>query len=304
VKTPRILAIVAAFLLGFTGATPAWASGAVVLLSKENRIYRLILKGLSAELPSAPSVVQMGAAEDAQSVKKTIQSMKPDVLVAVGDEAARWALAEWKSSPILLAGVVDTLLPENDSNVTGVALNLPPDVYLKTIHEYLPAARRVGTIYSPLVQPNLGRSLQNAAEKHGIKINAVPASTNRDFVLSLQTMKHQIDAFLVTFDPLVLTPEAFQYLVQFSLSQDIPLVVPALVLLKSGGVLSLEVDYEALGVQVAGLAERILSKGQTGGSRSLLAPEKWQVGVNLKVGRALNVDISPEAVGKADRVYE
>ncbi len=259
---------------------------------------------MAGRLASEPEVVQMSVAEQSAVLKKSLQGKGPDVLVAVGDEAARWAMAEWKDSPLLLAGVVETMLPVNSKKTAGVALNLPPDIYFKAIRDYLPSVRRVGTIYSPLIQHGLAKSLQASAARHGLQVDAAPAGTNREFVVSLQKMEHQIDAFLVMFDPLVLTPEAFQHLAQFSLSQDVPLVVPAFVLLKSGGVLSLEVDYEALGRQAAGLAGEILSGAAPGAERTISPPERWQVGVNMKVGRALNVSIPPGAVRKADRVYE
>lgn len=303
-KNPRILAILAVILFAFTSATPAWASGVVVLLSKENRIYQLIFKGMAGAFPSAPEVVLLGGSEHNSGLNKTLHEKAPDVLVAVGDEAARWAMAEWKDSPLLLAGVVDAMLPAKDNKVSGVSLNLPPDTYFKLIRDFLPSARRIGTIYSTLVQPGLGKSLQASAARQGLQIDAVRAATNRDFVLSLRNMEHHIDAFLVLFDPLVLTPEAFQYLTQFSLSQDVPLIVPAFVLLKSGGVLSLEVDYEALGRQVADLAKGLLAKSAPSNDLRLYAPDRWLVGVNLRVGRALNITIPPNAVRKADRVYE
>jgi ABC-type uncharacterized transport system substrate-binding protein len=306
VKIQRILLLIL-LSVAANSFRPGGAFGAdvVVLLSKENPAYRSIMKGLGEGLRTEPEVFHLSRpGQDPKALLERLWRRKPDCLVALGDEAAVWALQEWNGSAIILSGVSDGVAGKESAWVRGVSVNLPAEAYARVVKEYLPGLRTLGTVYNAQSRLYSGEVLAASGGRSGIEVHAESAEDNKSFAQAFRRLGDKTDAFLVLFDPLVLRAENFEYVARYSGSRGWPLVVPAFSLLKSGGILSIEPDYEEIGRQTAGLVKESLS-GNTSSERTGLVPaRKWQVGVNTTMNRSLNMPIPAEKVRNADRLHE
>jgi ABC-type uncharacterized transport system substrate-binding protein len=272
----------------------------VVLLSKENPIYRLVAEGYAKGSDNI-TVTLVLSEEGPEAAARKIAGFRPRVVVAVGDAAGEWALREWHKSPLVLAGVLRrTLTNHPERKVPAVVLDVPPERQFKLIKEYLPGVKIVGTVMDPFFSSELRAEMERAAPASGLTIWAEPASENREFSRALEVMSGKIDAFLLVFDPTVLREETFRRLAHYSMTQRVPLVVPAFALLKSGAVLSLEASYETIGRQAAETADALLAGRPT----AVTTPRKVEVGVNLKASKNMGVPLDKDAFQKADRIYE
>jgi ABC-type uncharacterized transport system substrate-binding protein len=189
-----------------------------------------------------------------------------------------------------------------NANTCAVSLDLAPVEYLKILKEAFPGISRVGTVYNPANSLNLIKKMEKDAQQFQIKIIAKKVEDSREISKSIQSLANQIDAFVMFFDPMLLSVEVFQTLVDFSVSNSIPLVVPASALLKQGALLSLEADYSGVGEQVAELANKITDKSVTVSDVGVETPDKTILGVNLKVSELLGIKLPNSLIGKAKYV--
>jgi ABC-type uncharacterized transport system substrate-binding protein len=298
--------IFAGFFLAaaLAAGSPAAAEDVVVLLSKENRIYQLIAQGITAKLQVPVAVFSLAPNGNSPGVSlEQIEKAAPKVLIAVGDDAANFATTEWTDCPVVLSGVIQSgRLTGSAGKFPGVSLNVPVGYQLKTLREYFPAVRIVGTLYDPAFNTAAAKDMEITAPALGLTVWAQPISQPREFTRIIDSMAGKVDAFLVLFDPVVLRPETFDYLVKFSLTHRVPLIVPAFALLKSGGMLSLEADYEEIGRQTADVAKLVLAHKKT--PAGIAAPAKWSIGFNRKVARALEITVDPRTLLNTDKFHE
>jgi ABC-type uncharacterized transport system substrate-binding protein len=276
------------------------ASDIVILLSKENRVYRSIADGAAEAAPDAETVV-MSVSDAPAALAERLRRQGAKAVLAVGNEAAQWALAEWRGRPAVLAGVIPAFLGQKNVTAPGVRLAVPYATQLAKLKEFFPGVRTVGTVYDPTVNRAMIDDLRGKAQGLGLTLRAEPVEKTNEFAPTLRGMEQGVDAFLVIFDPLLMRPEAFDYLLIFAATQRIPLVVPSFALLKAGATLSVEADYEALGRRSAETARKALAGEAPAG---LAAPDAWKVGFNRRTAKSLELRADENAAAGADQVHE
>jgi len=283
-------------------AHAAWAARVAVVLSDKIKVYNQISQGLLAGEPGEVKEFPLAAASG--ETLAAVRRWRPDVVVAIGDEAGLWAKRFITDVPVVPSGVAYQLHQKEFANMPGVYIDMPPADYLSTILDALPSAgHRVGVLFNPERGTRYVEDLRRAAGSMGMEIYAQGLNSERDIGKAMNAIKkNDVDVFLMTYEPFVMNPETWQYLVGFFVTNRIACLVPSRGLLKSGGVLSLEADYEQLGRQTAAVVKRLLE--DPAAKNGMAFPAKREVGINLKMAELFEMVIAEDIQKRAEHVYK
>jgi putative ABC transport system substrate-binding protein len=97
--------------------------------------------------------------------------------------------------------------------------------------------------------------------------------------------------------------ENLKQIAEFALQNRLPASFHLREFAESGGLLSYGVDRSDLFRRAAGYIDRIL-KGANPADLPIQQPTKFELVINLRTAKALNLAISPRVLGMADEVIE
>jgi putative ABC transport system substrate-binding protein len=250
------------------------------------------LPALAAELVGQRvSVIVTANATAAALAAKAATSTIPIVFIIGGD-------------PVQFGLVASLNRP--GGNVTGVSFlsNLLVAKQLELLQEFVPAASEFGLLVNPS-NPNAEsdtRHAKAAAESLGRKIHVVYASTGGDLDTALTALIEQRVAALVV------VPDAFfvdqrEQLAALAARHAIPTIYSNRIYPDAGGLISygasqLDAHHQA-GVYVG----RILS-GEKPADLPVIQPTKFELVINLKTARVLNLQVPSKLLALADEVIE
>lgn len=281
-------------------AAAAGASGqgkAVLMVVSPNSIYNVTRLTLKQEIRAETQEIVLQGARDPAFV------FAPDLVVAVGGPAFKWAQERVHGTPLLACGFLYQLNPELYQSVAGVPWDLPLSAYVQTVRDAFPQKRRLGLLFNPSRNPDTTRAARKIAEELSVQIEALPIEKERDIGGALEKLRQKnMEVFVMTMDPLLMTAETLRFLADFCVKNRVAFVVPSKLLLNSGGVLSVEADEREVGRLTAQLANRILQNDKEAASPRIHYSNREVIGVNLKLSKVLGLDIAPAVLAKAEFV--
>jgi putative ABC transport system substrate-binding protein len=242
-------------------------------------------------------------------VMSQIKSSPPDLVLALGTEAADQVKSALGRMPAVFAMVVDPVqsglvssLSRPGGNMTGVTLAIPPSQTLEVIRRAVPGVRRVGIIYDPAQSQRAVREMTDAARPLGLQVIARSVRSASEVPRAAEDLRGSIDCLCAPVDGTVYSPQSAKFLLLFALRNGIPVAGFSANLVEAGALLALYPDYADVGRQAGYLALRVLA-GEPPGSVPVAAPRKALLAINLSVERTLGLSI-PQAVRKtADRIF-
>jgi putative ABC transport system substrate-binding protein len=236
------------------------------------------------------------------------------VIVTLGGEISALAAKTTTTSiPIVFLGGTDPVrsglvssLNRPGGNITGVSsfiFDLEPK-RLGLLRELRPNATRIAV----LVNPNSTNAemqvndIQIAAHSVGQQIDILIASTIRDIDAAFARLAQvRADALLVAADPLFFN--RVSQIVVLATRHAIPALYFRREFVAVGGLMSYnstaDESYRTAGVY----AGRIL-KGEKPGDLPIQLPTKFELVINLSTARALDLDVPPTLLARADEVIE
>lgn len=237
---------------------------------------------------------------------------KPDVIVAIGNDAVKSAAEATKTIPIVGFGpdVIFLGLAESLSrprgNVTGVLIIAAElDVKrLEILSQAMPTARR----FSALLMPT---SVQRDASEHAMRKFAVEAGLSLH-VLDAARPAEYPGAFakmkVAGAEAAIITANAIFYrdgaqLAGLALQARLPTVCEWADMAEMGCMIGYGPNRGELRRRIAHLVARIFG-GTVPGDLPIEAPAHFELAVNLKVARSLGVVIPADLLARADMVIE
>jgi putative ABC transport system substrate-binding protein len=191
-------------------------------------------------------------------------------------------------------------------NVTGVSFlsNLLVAKQLGLLQEFVPAASEFGLLVNPS-NPNAEsdtRHAKAAADSLGRKIHVVHASTERDLETAFAALiERRVAALVVVPDALFVGQR--EQLATLAARHAIPKIYSNRAYADAGGLMSYgasQLDaYRQAGMYVG----RILS-GEKPADLPVIQPTKFELVINLKTARALNLQVPDKLLALADEVIE
>ena len=250
------------------------------------------------------SVDQQNAQGD-QSNLKTIasrfKSNRPDLICAISTPAAQAVANEIHDLPIIGCAITDfetaKLVKSNsrpETNVTGVNDRGPVEKQVDMGLKFLPAAKRLGLIYSSSEVNSQIQADQAKAHAASLGLTVVErtVSSVNDIQQAAESMVGQVDFIYVPTDNVIAS--SIPTLVKVTDPAKIPVFVGADSMAKDGALGSLSVDFYKSGVQAGHMAADVLDGKIKTQDAAVEDPEVLEVIINKKSAETLGLVIPEE----------
>jgi putative tryptophan/tyrosine transport system substrate-binding protein len=236
------------------------------------------------------------------------------VIATTGTPSAFAARAATTTIPIVFEVGFDPVtvglvasLSRPGGNLTGVT-NLGVEVeakQLELLHELVPTATTIALLVNPTnrtLADVLSRDMQPAADKLGLKLQVLNASTDRDFDTVFTILARQRPGALVIGADIFFIGRS-QQLAALAVRYAIPASFYFREFVVAGGLMSYGGSFTEAHRQVGVYVGRIL-KGDKPADLPVLRPTKFELVINLKTAKALGLTVPPALLTAADEVIE
>jgi putative ABC transport system substrate-binding protein len=249
------------------------------------------LPALAAELVGLPVTLLFAAGGTPTAfAAKTATSVIPIVFSAVGD-------------PIEI-GLIPSL-SKPTGNITGMAIfaSTLGEKRIELAKELLPGLGVIGYLLNPSnpraeLETN---GAKTAARALGIELRLITASSETELDTAFSAMKPGLDAVIVS--PEALFDSQRERIVALAARHGVPAVYAWRSYVLAGGLMSYGTDITDSYRQAAIYAGRIL-KGEKPTDLPVMQPTKFNLAVNLKTAKALDLTIPSTLLARADEVIE
>jgi ABC transporter substrate binding protein len=191
----------------------------------------------------------------------------------------------------------------NMTGVTLLAVEVGPKS-MELLHSAVPSGKSIALLLNPK-NPNAAtqsKSLQTAAQRLGLQLHVLHASTQSDFDPAFQrTRELKANALMIAQDVVFNTQTG--KLAELALRYGIPAIYPVRDFAEAGGLMSYGTDSRDAWRQVGIYAGRIL-KGEKPADLPVIQASKFELVINLKTAKTIGLTLSPDMLSIADEVIE
>jgi ABC-type uncharacterized transport system substrate-binding protein len=249
-----------------------------------------------------------------QQFAKELVASQPNLILSSGTPATLALLQQTRTIPIIFATVVDpvgsglvTNLPQPGGNVTGF-INIEGSMsgkWLELLKEIAPRVKRVAFLFNPVTATYADYFLspfKAAAASVGVEAIAAPVRDTSELASVVATHAHEPNGGLL------IMPDAFTVahraeITSLAARHHLPAVYPFRIFAEIGGLLSYGNDQRDNYRRAAPYADRIL-KGAKPGELPVQIPVKFELVINLKTAKTLDLDVPSLLQQRADEVIE
>jgi putative ABC transport system substrate-binding protein len=299
----RVFFIVVTFLV--LSAPWCRAGGVFAVFSADIAPYRQAFNAFNEVLHEKKgplrTVEYILGKEEGERIAQQVATEKPLLVLVVGPEASRFAEEQIRGIPVVLSMV---LHPQSFAgpNVTWVSLEIPARIKLEGIRKILPAAKRIGLVYSA-GSTALYREVAKEGEGVGFQVVGKEIESGKEFPEAFRDIARRIDLFLMLPDPKIYFPKSIEYLLNEALKSGVPVIGLAASYTRAGALCSFEADYPDVGRQAGELAIRIID-GEKPSMIPPSVPRRVNTSLNLVVAERLGITIAPQVIQEARDVFK
>ena len=253
---------------------------------------------------------------DAAHVQKNAEelvALNPDVIVAASPPAVLALQQASRKVPIIFVAVTDPValglvesLARPGGNTTGFS---PAEVdlsakWVQVLKEMVPTLTRIAVFQNPV---NLGglpqfAAVQSAAASLGVALSIIDVRDKSAIEQAVASFANQPNGGLVTLrisENVALRDS----LIALAAKYRLPAVYPLRVFATSGGLASYGPDLAEEYRQAAGYVDRVL-RGEKPANLPVQMASKFQLVINLKTAKSLNLALPQTLLATADEVLE
>jgi putative ABC transport system substrate-binding protein len=236
-----------------------------------------------------------------------------NVIVTAGTPAGVAAKKATSTIPIVLGAISDPVgvglvasLARPGGNATGNSL-MAPDLSAKRLdilRTLAPGITRFAILWDSS-NPGMAKRVQEsriAADQLHVVLRPVgPRNLDELDAAFAELLQARPDALLVTAESF--TRRHLARIVDFANSNKIPAMFEDSVYVEAGGLMSYGPDYQAVFEKAAVFVDKIL-KGAKPADLPIEQPTKFELVINLKIAKALGLELPPQLLALTDRVIE
>jgi len=256
------------------------------------------------------------SAGDTQRMRRDaaeLVALKPDILLANGAPTVEALRQATRKVPVVFVNVIDPVgagfvesLARPGGNATGFTLfeyGLSGK-WLELLKQIAPSVTRVAVLRDSATSSGIGQFavIQAMAPSFGVELRPIDLHDPGEIERSVAAFARSSNGGLI-----VTGSVAAQVHRDLIIALAARLRLPAVYSLRyhvvSGGLISYGPDPVASFRRAAGYVDRIL-KGEKPADMPVQAPTKYELLINLKTAKALNLDIPTTMLARADEVIE
>ena len=235
--------------------------------------------------------------------------LKVDVIWADSAPALRATYAATRAIPIVasdftsdpvVGGYVKSY-GRPGGNVTGVFLDAPEfsGKWLELLGAMVPGLSRVAVLWDPSPGDAHLRALQAIAPSFGVQLQVLEVRKPEDIDDAASGFRGRPQALITLPSPMMIAENA--RVVRLAMKQHLPATSIFRVFAEAGGVVSYGPDAVAVAERGAVFVTKIL-RGAKPGDLPIERPTRFELVVNLKAAKALNLTIPESVLAGADKV--
>ena len=176
---------------------------------------------------------------------------------------------------------------------------------MQLLKEIAPRTVRMALLFNPVTAVPVQifmSSIQAAASSLAIQISNAPVRAKDEIEGVIAAQAHNPGGGLIVMpDPF--NVDNRELIITLAARYGVPAICPNRFFSDSGGLISYGSDFAAQFRQAAGYIDRIL-KGEKPADLPIQAPTKFELVINLKTAKTLDLDVPPLLLGRADVVIE
>jgi putative ABC transport system substrate-binding protein len=255
-----------------------------------------------------------GDADRIRAFAKELIDLRPDVILGHTTPVTSALARETRTIPIVFVNVADpiasgfvTSLASPGGNITGLTVETSAQggKWVQLLKEIAPRTVRMALLFNPVTAVPVQifmSSIQAAASSLAIQISNAPVRAKDEIEGVIAAQAHNPGGGLIVMpDPF--NVDNRELIITLAARYGVPAICPNRFFSDSGGLISYGSDFAAQFRQAAGYIDRIL-KGEKPADLPIQAPTKFELVINLKTAKTLDLDVPPLLLGRADVVIE
>ena len=238
-----------------------------------------------------------GLEDEARKLGKSFVSYQPELLIVIGNLAAKMAKEYCSNCPVLYASASNSsLLKLSGAKVYGISATPPASKIVENIRLVFPEVKRVGLIYQPNSTGKEVAQIQSAATKAGLEFKAEAIAEMKEIPNALNRLLPQIELYLMLDDPAVITDDTFPFIFMNCFQKKIPIFTTSLNIVKKGALAGYAHNSAQLGSELASFANDILAQKVSSGREKSIPAKLF---LNQKVSQMWNFTFPDQATSQA-----
>jgi putative tryptophan/tyrosine transport system substrate-binding protein len=256
----------------------------------------------------------VGDLAEAQKFARELVGMKPSVLVANGTPSLIAMRQATTTLPVVFVTVADPVgqnfvpsLSRPGGNITGFSAEESSmgGKWLEALKELVPSVTRITIIYNPETAPfgpMFFPAMQAAAPRMAVVLSLSPVHTAEDVEQVITATAREPGGGLIV------VPDSFafeqrQRIIALAAKFRLPAIYPDRLFVTEGGLIAYGIDRVDMFRRAAGYVDRIL-RGASPVNLPVQQPTKFELAINLKTAKALDLTVPPSLLTRADEVIE
>jgi putative ABC transport system substrate-binding protein len=252
-----------------------------------------------------------GKPERLKALAEELAQVRPDLIYAFGGDVVPYAKSATQTIPIVgmmsldpvRAGIVPSLAHPG-GNLTGFTFLLSElaGKRLEFLREVMPRLSRVAVVWNPDHPDPDFKDTQAAASRLGIRLQSIEVRKPDDFdgALAMAT-RDRAEAVIVVSSRLMNLRQS--QLLDFAAKSRIPIATGWGAWVQNGALLSYGPNIDEIVRQSASHVDKIL-RGAKPADLPIEQPTRFELVLNLRTARTLNLTVPQSLLARADRVIE
>ena len=253
-----------------------------------------------------------GSLERVDEFARELVALKCGVIVAGSPYAIRAVLKETntipsvgidlESDPVANGWVKSLARPGR--NLTGLFLDIPElgGKQIELLKNVVPTLTRLDVLWDAVIGTLQFQAIETSARSSGVTLESFPIRTAEEINNAFErAAQRRVDGMMILTSPLIFNQRS--QIADLALKARLPTINGFNLYPKAGGLMAYGPNFPSMFKRAASYVDRILS-GANPGELPIERPTKFELVINLKTAKALDVQVPWQLQHLADEVIE